>query len=416
MTLKMQVILQSGGKGTRLGVLAKNKPKCFLNLKGKPIFHYQYENLKKFNLHKNLSIIVNKNHYIYFKEFFKRKKYKAKIIKETPGLGSGGSLIKNYEILENKFILIYCDIFFNVNFTKFLKKFKNQNKIFTHISSHRKDSDLIEINEDNSIFRIIKKNENKAVLSKTSISGIYFLNKKIFNLRKLNKNLDLTNLIINNLNKYKFYSYFSNEIFSDFGTLERYKELKKNYNKKYKKVALIFDRDGTIISEKKYVNSKKKIILFNDFLKFLTHLKQKNIILICITNQPGIAKGFLKMDNLNKIHKYLNFLINKKTKHFFDKFYFCPHYPISGFKNEVKKYKINCKCRKPKAGMFKKAIEDFDLLNCKVYNIGNSIVDIKAGKKAGLKNNFLLSNNNQVLKKKFFYYETNYRNLTNLIL
>ena len=59
---------------------------------------------------------------------------------------------------------------------------------------------------------------------------------------------------MNNLKKYKFYSYFSNEIFSDFGTRARYKKLKKNYNKKNKKIALIFDRDGTIISEKKYVN------------------------------------------------------------------------------------------------------------------------------------------------------------------
>ena len=29
MTFKMQVILQSGGKGSRLGNLTKNKPKCF---------------------------------------------------------------------------------------------------------------------------------------------------------------------------------------------------------------------------------------------------------------------------------------------------------------------------------------------------------------------------------------------------
>lgn len=412
----MQVILQSGGKGSRLGSLTKNKPKCFLTLKGKPIFHYQYENLKKFNLHKNLLIIVNKDHYTYFERFFKRKKYKAKIIKETPGLGSGGSLIKNYKILEKKFILIYCDIFFKVDFQKFLKKFKNQNKIFTHITSHRKDSDLIKTKEDNSILKIIKKKKNNKILSKISLSGIYFLNKKIFNKKKIKKNFDLVDLIANNLKKYKFYSYFSNETFSDFGTRARYKKLQKNYNKKNKKIALIFDRDGTIISEKKYVNSKKNVFLYENFLNFLSYMKKKNVILICITNQPGIAKGFLKIDKLNKIHEHINFLINKKAKQFFDKFYHCPHYPVSGFKGELKKYKIICKCRKPKSGMFKKAIDDFDLLNCKVYNIGNSIVDIKAGQKAGLKNNFLLSKQNKkILKNKYFYYETNYQNLSNLI-
>ena len=66
--------------------------------------------------------------------------------------------------------------------------------------------------------------------------------------------------------------------------------------------------------------------------------------------------------------------------------------------------------------MFKKAIEDFDLLNSKVYNIGNSIVDIKAGQKAGLKNNFLLSKQNKkIINNKKFYYKKNYKNLPNLI-
>ena len=55
----MQVILQSGGIGSRLYPFTINKPKCFLKLNGKPIIDYQYENLKKYNLHKKLIIISN---------------------------------------------------------------------------------------------------------------------------------------------------------------------------------------------------------------------------------------------------------------------------------------------------------------------------------------------------------------------
>ena len=108
----MQVILQSGGVGSRLYPFTVNKPKCFLKLKGKPIIDYQYENLKKYNLHKKLIIISNKNHVHHFQRYFKNKKYKPKIISERPGLGSGGSLIRNIKFLEKNFILIYLDIFF----------------------------------------------------------------------------------------------------------------------------------------------------------------------------------------------------------------------------------------------------------------------------------------------------------------
>ena len=119
----MQVILQSGGAGSRLYPFTINKPKCFLKLKGKPILDYQYENLKKYNLHRKLTIISNKNHIHYFEKYFKNKKYKPKIISEKSGLGSGGSLIRNMNFLEKKFILIYLDIFFKTRKSYYFAKF-----------------------------------------------------------------------------------------------------------------------------------------------------------------------------------------------------------------------------------------------------------------------------------------------------
>ena len=224
----MQVILQSGGTGSRLYPFTINKPKCFLKLKGKPILDYQYENLKKYNLHKKLIIISNENHVHHFRRYFKNKKYKPKIISEKPGLGSGGSLIRNIKFLEKNFILIYLDIFFKINFSKFLNKYKNENKIFSHKTAHKFDSDVIIVYKDNIIKKICTKNSKKKILSNISISGIFFLKKSILNKRK--GKIDLTHLILKQLNKTRFYSYFSNEKFSDFGTRDRYKNLKKILN------------------------------------------------------------------------------------------------------------------------------------------------------------------------------------------
>ena len=139
----MQVVLQSGGVGSRLYPFTVDKPKCFLKLNGKPIIDYQYKNLKKYNLHKKLIIISNENHVHHFQRYFNNKKYKPKIISEKPGLGSGGSLVSNIKLLEKTFILIYSDIFFDINFPKFLRKYKNENKIFSHKTSHKFDSDVV---------------------------------------------------------------------------------------------------------------------------------------------------------------------------------------------------------------------------------------------------------------------------------
>ena len=121
----MQVIFQSGGLGTRLYPKTLNKPKCFLKINNKPIFSYQYSELKKYNLHKKLIIITNENHKKYFINFFKNINHKPKIISEKPIWGSGGSMIKNKNFFQKKFILIYSDIFFKIDFKNFIKLTKN---------------------------------------------------------------------------------------------------------------------------------------------------------------------------------------------------------------------------------------------------------------------------------------------------
>ena len=130
--------------------------------------------------------------------------------------------------------------------------------------------------------------------------------------------------------------------------MKRFNKLKKDYKLFREKNAVIFDRDGTIISEKKFVNSPKKIKIFNNFYKTINKIK-KDFILICITNQSGISKGFITEKKLEKIHLELNKKIYRKTGTFFDKFYYCPHYPVAGFKKEIKKIKNNLQMQKTKA-------------------------------------------------------------------
>ncbi len=411
----MQVVLQSGGLGTRLYPLTKNKPKCFLDINGKSIFSFQYENLKKYNLHKNLLIISNDKHVSYFKKFFKNKKFKPKIISEKYGLGSGGSLKKNLKNLENKFILIYLDIFFSqINFKKFLNTNKNQNKIFSHISTHRADSDLIDVNKNNQITKIYNKNNNKNSLSRTSISGIFLINKSLFHKIRIKK-FDLTKLIIKKIRKKIFYSYFTNEKFNDFGTKERYKKLVKDYNKNFKNFSIILDRDGTILSEKRFLDSKKKIRFYSQFINFIKVLKNKKIILLCITNQPGIAKGFIKEHKVNKIHNYLNKKLFDKLGVAFDRFYYCPHHPDSGFKGEIKKLKIKCQCRKPNSKLFLTAINDYNLDKNFIINIGNSFSDMQAGIRCGIKNNFLIDHKIKKIEKKINYTILSFNDLIRVI-
>ena len=137
--------------------------------------------------------------------------------------------------------------------------------------------------------------------------------------------------------------------------------------------------------------------------------------MLCITNQPGIAKGFINEYKVNKIHNYLNKKLFDKLGVAFDRFYYCPHHPEAGFKGEIKKLKIKCQCRKPNSKLFLTAINDYNLDKNFIINIGNSFSDIKAGIRSGIKNNFLIDHKIKKIEKKRDYTILSFKDLIRVI-
>lgn len=145
---------------------------------------------------------------------------------------------------------------------------------------------------------------------------------------------------------------------------------------------VFLDRDGVICIEKNLLHKKEDIELIPRSAEAIKLLNENNYKVIVITNQPVIARGLCKLEDLEKIHNDMkNFLREKNAK--IDKIYFCPHHPTAGNNPE---YTKDCQCRKPKPGMILEAKRYFkikDLSKC--YMVGDTIGDIKAGFLAGCK-------------------------------
>ena len=65
--------------------------------------------------------------------------------------------------------------------------------------------------------------------------------------------------------------------------------------------------------------------------------------------------------------------------------FYCPHHPKKGFKGEIKKFKIICRCRKPKIGLILQAKKKYNINLKKSYFIGNSAADYLCAKQAQIK-------------------------------
>jgi len=99
---------------------------------------------------------------------------------------------------------------------------------------------------------------------------------------------------------------------------------------------------------------------------------------IIVSNQPGMAKGYLSQETFDKIRKRMSDELAKEGA-FCDGEYYCFHHPEAS----VKRLKANCGCRKPKPGLLLEAAKDLNIDLSQSWMIGDGLTDVQAGKSAG---------------------------------
>jgi len=148
---------------------------------------------------------------------------------------------------------------------------------------------------------------------------------------------------------------------------------------KKKNKCIFFDRDNTLIYDKGYTYKKKDLKWKNYAKKTIKYAKNLNYLVIVITNQSGVARGFYSEKHVNQFHLYMNKELKKiNTK--IDDFFYCPFH-----KDGVGKYRKISNDRKPNNGMLIKSIKKWNIDIKKSYFVGDEISDYKAAKKTKIK-------------------------------
>lgn len=152
--------------------------------------------------------------------------------------------------------------------------------------------------------------------------------------------------------------------------------------------AVFFDRDGVINKEIGYLDSPDKVEIIPGVSEAIKLLNENDFIVIIITNQSGIARGYFTENTLIEINNYIKSELEKQQAKI-DAIYFCPHHPDD-----------NCQCRKPKIGLIKKAEIEMGIDLARSYLIGDKITDIETGVNAKLKSILLLTGYGKQEKEK----------------
>ncbi len=144
--------------------------------------------------------------------------------------------------------------------------------------------------------------------------------------------------------------------------------------------AVFLDRDGTLIKQVELMHQIEDLEVLPGVPEAVAKLNQLGFLTAIVTNQPVIARGVATPEDIEKVHAELIARIAVQGGKI-DATYFCPHHPEA----TLEQYRSRCNCRKPEPGMILSGLKDLNVDPNKSFMIGDAIIDVVAGQKAGLK-------------------------------
>ncbi len=153
--------------------------------------------------------------------------------------------------------------------------------------------------------------------------------------------------------------------------------------------AVFIDKDGTLIDNLPYNTDPTRIRLSDGAGEALHALMQLGLALVVVSNQQGIARGWLSERDLHAARERIALLLSACEVRL-DDFYWCPHWPWSC----RGRLAFACSCRKPAPGMLLRAAAKHGLDLSSSWMVGDILDDVEAGRRAGCRT-VLIDNGNE---------------------
>jgi D-glycero-D-manno-heptose 1,7-bisphosphate phosphatase len=142
--------------------------------------------------------------------------------------------------------------------------------------------------------------------------------------------------------------------------------------------AVFFDRDGTLLVEIGYLAHPSLVVPYSRTLEALRLAREADFRLVAVTNQSGVARGYLTEGDLEGIHDRMQEVFRAGGAQL-DAVYYCPHHP----EGTVAGYARTCDCRKPSPGMGTMAARSLGIDLKKSFMIGDKETDLLFGRAIG---------------------------------
>ena len=399
-----QVVVLMGGIGSRLGEITASVPKSMLPSHGNPFFLYQLMLLIMAGFRNFLFLVGYRAEQV--EEYFgDGSKFGVKIEYSYDGekrLGTAGAVVKAYDKLDNSFLLMYGDTLLDVDYFEIVYRFclGKQNGYSSLMTVYRNNGQfdtsnvLLDTNDE-----IIEYNKENPREDMHYIDyGISVFDKKVFSTLSRCEAIDLSYVQMKLASEGSMAACIIRKRFYEIGTPASFKSFKDYIEKRFfqSNKAVFLDRDGVINEIVLNENTEQldsplnieEFCFIDGAIEGLKKLQNKGYKLFIVTNQPAAAKGKVPLSTLYDINGYMLDELEWNGIEV-DALSVCPHHPVGAERTQERFLIQKCDCRKPSTGMLLDILKKYNINKSSSFMIGDSLTDILAGRRAGLKTAFI---------------------------
>jgi histidinol-phosphate phosphatase family protein len=369
-----QAVILAGGRGTRLQPLTDDRPKAMIEFHGKPFLEYMIEMLRKNGFERVLLLLG----------------YLPDVIIEHFGDGSRFGVSIEYDVLtaddltayrvehakdriDDTFLLCYCDNYWPMLMDEMWETYLASGKpaqitVYANDDEYTSHSVIVEADGSVSVFDRSRTTPglagveiSYAILDKHTVLSLLPTHQELFEVavyEPLARRGELGAF-------WTWHRYYS---------VGGHRRLPLTEAFFAGRPAVIIDRDG-VLNERpprgEYVVAPEGFRWLPGSLEAIRLLSEANYQILVVSNQAGVARGALTMDDLSTIHDTMQADIEAAGGHI-DAIYVCPHHWDEG-----------CRCRKPAPGMLVDAQRDFHLDLTRTHFFGDDERDGEAADAAG---------------------------------
>ncbi len=166
------------------------------------------------------------------------------------------------------------------------------------------------------------------------------------------------------------------------------------WSRRARRPAVFVDRDGTLNREVHYLADVAGLRLLPGVAAAIRDLEAAGFAVVVVTNQSGVARGRMTLETVDAIHGELVRRLAARGATLAG-VYLCPHHPDAG----TPPFRRRCRCRKPAAGLVRRAARQLGLDLARSYCVGDGAVDLGLAASVGARGVLVLTGHGRATRR-----------------